>query len=56
MKLRVKFRAENLNIFKDVSCIMITYPISSNFCEKILCNAFDFTIFYLPVAANWGFL
>ena len=32
--------------FTDISCIMITYPISSSFCEKVICNVISFTIFH----------
>ena len=33
---------------------MITYPISSNFCKKILCNIIGFTIFHLSEVATGG--
>ena len=35
---------------------MITYPISSNFCKKLLCNVISFTIFHLSEAAIGGVL
>ena len=35
---------------------MITYPIFSNLCKKVLCNVIGFTIFYLSEAANGGVL
>ena len=35
---------------------MITYAISSNLCEKFLCNVIGFTIFYLSEAATGGVL
>ena len=35
---------------------MITYPIFSNLCKKVLCNVIGFTIFYLSEAVNGGVL
>ena len=33
---------------------MITYPMSSNLCKKVICNATGFTIFHLSEAATGG--
>ena len=35
---------------------MITYPISSNFCKKFICNIIGFTIFHLSEATTEGVL
>ena len=35
---------------------MITYPMSSNLCKKVICNATGFTIFHLSEAATGGVL
>ena len=44
------------DLYIDVSCIMINYPISSNLCKKFLGNVIDFTIFHLEEAAARGVL
>ena len=44
------------DLYKDVSCIMITYPDSSNFEKKIFSNFIDFTICHRSEAATGGFL
>ena len=31
---------------------MITYPISSNFCKKTICDVIGFTIFHILKAAT----